>query len=503
MKKIFPIHFYISCAIILIMVLFGCKGPETTIVRQAPTPATPDTAAQQTPETSTESAAFRQINIGENSPIATLDPLFADNASTMRAVQLVFEGLVRYDENGNIVSGLADDWEVSDDSLTYTFSLRDNLYYHDSDAFSSGIGRRVFARDVISAFERMARLVVPDAAAQLFMNIKGFEPYYREQHQVYNPSLRVLDGIAGIQAPDNSTVVFQLANKDPHFLQKLASPYAVIYPREAIAGNDPTQFKAVGAGPFTLSQQRGDSVYVFSKFDEYYNSEQPVVNRVDVLVKNREADLFRSFAGGDLHILPELSLQTMAGVLDDSGELNPNYRNQFSLLKPGGKTEYRLRYNANADPGERRARLAATLFDSTDTFDGIASSLELFQFRSFAGEWADSVAIGSADTLNISNKRDPVARELMLKLRDKLQQQGATLRVYDIYTPTRNTGLYTTSHLSFLPDRGFESDDSSVLVEFSVPHMTLYRNEVSELSMNRWPWWLDLRSTTVIDSDNP
>jgi ABC-type transport system substrate-binding protein len=502
MKKKSPIHFYISCATILVLVLFGCKSPETTIVRQAPTPASPDTAAEQTPETSTESAAFRQINIGENSPIATLDPLFADNASSMRAVQLVYEGLVRYDDSGDIIPGLASDWKVSEDSMAYTFTLRDNLYYHDSNAFSSGVGRRVFARDVISVFERMARMNVPDAAAQLFMDIKGFEPYYREQHHVYNPSLRVLNGIAGIQAPDNSTVVFQLANKDPHFLQKLASPFAVIYPREAISGNDPTQFKAVGAGPFTLSQQRGDSVYVFSKFDEYYNSEQPMVNRVDVLVKNREADLFRSFASGDLHILPELSVQTMAGVLDDSGELNPNYRNQFSLLKPGGKTEYRLHYNANADPGERRARLAAALFDSTDSFDGLPPELDLFQFRSFAGEWADSVALGSADTLNITNSRDPFARELMLKLRDKLQQQGGTLQVYDIYTPTRNTGLYTTSHLSFLPDQGLETD-SSVLVEFSVPHMTLYRNEVTELTMNRWPWWMDLRSTTVTDSDNP
>lgn len=483
--------------IFALLTAFACKGPETTVVRQAPTPAAADTAEQEA-ETDQTEAAFRQINIGENSPIATLDPLFADNASTMRTLQLVYEGLVRYDENGTLIPGLAKNWNVSSDSLTYRLTLRDNIYYHDNDAFSNGIGRKVVAQDVKFAFERMALLGVPDKAAQLFMDIKGFEQFYREQHQVYNPSQRVLGGVDGIRVPNDSTVVFELTYKDRHFVQKLASPYALIYPREAITDNDPSRFKAVGAGPFTLSQKRGDSLYVFSKFDEYYNSNEPVVNRVDVSVKRREADLFRTFAGGDIHLLPELAVQTIEGVLDSTGNLTSNYRNRFSLVKPEGETNYRLRLNRAADQNQQKASLAAALFDSTDSFGGLPA--QLFDFSSYPQD--DTTEISSGGTLNISNSRDPFSREFMLLLRDKLKERGAMLQVYDIYTPTREIGLYLTRHLPFYPGQQPERDESA-LVGFSAPHMALYHTEMENIPFNRWPWWLDLRNATVTPTDNP
>jgi len=499
MKCITETRNYFICGLLLLLIAAACKGPETTVVRQAPTTAPPDTTEAEAPETEQTSAAFRQINIGENSPIVTLDPLFADNASTMRALQLVHEGLVRYDENGNVVPGLARSWEVSSDSLSYRFSLRSNIYYHDSDAFSNGVGRRVVASDVKFAFERMATLQVPDDAARLFMDIRGFEPFYREQHKVYNPSQRVLGGIGGIEIPNDTTIVFNLVKKDKRFLQKLASPYAVIYPREAITNNNPARFKAAGTGPFTLSQQRGDSVYVFSKFDEYYNSSQPVVNRVDVMVKKRETDLFRSFAGGDIHLLPELGLQTMEGVLDSTASLNTNYRNRFSLVKPGGKTNFRLRLNQAADQIQQKASLAAALFDSTDSFNGLPP--ELFNFRSYIADTVDASRFSSGDTLSISNTRDPFSREFILLLRDKLNQQGATLQVYDIYTPTREIGLYTTHHMTFYEGEQLHTDPSA-LVEFSVPHMALYRSEIPDIFFNQWPWWIDLRNVTVTLNDS-
>lgn len=498
MKYISDTRNYVICGLLLLLAAVACKGPETTVVRQAPTTAEPDTTETEAPEAEQSSAAFRQINIGENSPIVSLDPLFADNASTMRALQLVHEGLVRYDENGDIIPGLANSWEISSDSLNYRFSLRSNIYYHDSDAFNNGVGRRVVANDVRFAFERMATLQVPDDAARLFMDIRGFEPFYREQHKVYNPSQRVLGGVGGIEVPNDTTVVFNLVKKDEQFLHKLASPYAVIYPREAITNNNPARFKATGTGPFTLSQQRGDSAYVFSKFDEYYNSSEPVVNRVDVMVKNREADLFRAFAGGDIHLLPELGLQTMEGVLDTAAALTANYRNRFSLVKPGGNTTYRLRLNQAADQIQQKASLTAALFDSTDSFNGLPP--ELFNFRSYIADTLDVSKFSSGDTLNISNTRDPFAREFILLLRDKLNQQGATLQVYDIYTPTRETGLYTTHHLPFYKGQQFDTDPS-VLLEFSVPHMALYRSEIPSISFNQWPWWIDLRNITVTSND--
>ena len=480
--------------LLLLLLAAGCKGPETTVVRQNPITEAADTTATEDTTASEASAAFRQINIGEINSIPTLDPLFANNASTLRAVQMVYEGLVRYNDEGSVIPGVAKKWTVADDSLRYQFTLRNNVYYHDSNAFNSGIGRKLKASDVKYVFERMAENAVPQHAARLFMSIKGFEPYLREQHNVFNPSKRVLNGVNGIQTPNDSTVVFNLEQRDTRFLQKLASPYAVIYPREAISTNNPNSFKAVGTGPFRLSQQRGDSLFTFAKYNNYYDSKLPLVNRVDVVVKKRESDLFKAFAGNDIHVLPELGLQTLQGALNQNGELRSTYSSGYALANPTGETRYLLNYNPDSDMPKERVQPVAGLFDSTDTFGNLPTGLISFQsFRNAATEESGTYKFSNEDTLSITNTEDSYSRQFMVKLRNKLQQQGATLQIFDIYTPTRNTAVYTGYKLPFYEGDAPESD-AQTLVSFSVPHYALYHNDIENLYFNRYPWWIDLRS---------
>ena len=483
------------------MLAVGCKGPETTVVRQNPIAASPDTASTADTTASEPSAAYRQINMGEINPIPTLDPLFAENASTMRALQLVYEGLVRLDSEGSIVAGIAKDWSIADDSLRYTFTLRNNVYYHDSNAFSNGIGRKLKAGDVKFAFERMAMNAVPDHAARLFMAIKGFEPFYREQHNVFNPKKRVLSGVSGVEAPNDTTVVFTLEENDPHFLQKLASPFALIYPREAITNNNPGLFKAVGTGPFTLSQNRGDSLYTFAKFKDYYNADQPAVNRVDVFVKKLESHLFKSFTTRNLHLLPELGLQTMQGVLNETGGLKPSYSESYRLHRPDGSTFYSLNINADAGLTMEKAIAVAGLFDSTDTVANLPPGFIQFQKHAAAdaennGQNDLQAAISKGDTLNITNTDDSYSLHFLVKLRDKLNEQGATLRVYNIYTPTRNTGLYTGHRLPFYEGDKLDIKDGALL-GFKVHHRALSHKEVENLRFNSYPWWIDMRTVTM------
>lgn len=489
--------FFERLPIIVLFSLFltaGCKGPETTVVRQNPITEAADTTATEDTTASEASAAFRQINIGEINSIPTLDPLFANNTSTMRAVQMVHEGLVRYNEEGSVIPGIAKKWTVADDSLRYQFTLRNNVYYHDSNAFNSGIGRKLKASDVKYIFERMAKNAVPQNAARLFMSIKGFEPYFREQHNVFNPSKRVLSGVNGIQTPNDSTVVFNLEQRDARFLQKLASPYAVIYPREAINANDPDSFKAVGAGPFRLSQQRGDSLYTFAKYNNYYDPKLPLVNRVDVIVKKRESDLFKAFAGDDIHVLPELGLQTLQGALNQNGELRSTYSSSYTLAKPIGETKYLLNYNPDSDMSKETIQPVAGLFDSTDTFGNLPDGFISFKsYSETSTEESSAYNITTGDTLSITNTEDAFLRQFMVKLRNKLQQQGATLQVFDIYTPTRNTALYTGHKMPFYKE-DFPESDAQTLVSFSVPHYALYHNDIENLYFNRYPWWIDLRS---------
>ncbi|NGP75371.1 ABC transporter substrate-binding protein [Balneolaceae bacterium YR4-1] len=481
-----------------IVLVTGCKGPETTVVRQNPIAAAPDTSETTDTTASEPSAAFRQINIGEINPIPTMDPLFAENAGTMRALQLVYEGLVRFDRQGDVVPGIATNWTVTDDSLQYTFTLRNNVYYHDNNAFNNGIGRKFKASDVKFAFNRMAMNSVPDHAAQLFMSVEGFEPFYREQHNIFNPGKRVLNGVTGVRTPNDTTVVFRLEEKDSHLLQKLASPYALIYPREAITNNNPDQFKAVGTGPFTLSQNRGDSLYTFARFNDYYNPEQPRVNRVDVIVKKREANLFKSFTTRNIHIIPELGLQMLQGVLDENGALKASYADSYRLSNPNGYTFYSLNRNSNAGLSREKSAGVTALFDSTETFENIPSGFVRFMKPMNRENNQNNVQarVSEGDTLNITNTDDSYSLQFLVKLRNKLNEAGATLRVYNIFTPTRNIGLYTTHNLPFYSGYIPEYSEDRLL-SFRVHQKALSQNEIENLYFNSFPWWLDMRTVTT------
>src|SRR6187431_1210797 len=76
----------------------------------------------------------------------SLDPALSTDVPTGRAVSYVFDGLARFTPDAQIVPGLARDWLVSSDGLTYTFHLRTGVKFHD--------GRPFVARQVISSFMR-------------------------------------------------------------------------------------------------------------------------------------------------------------------------------------------------------------------------------------------------------------------------------------------------------------------------------------------------------------
>ncbi len=480
----------------LIIALFmatACKGPETIVVDENPTPASPDTARQDTADRA--SASFRQLNIGELNPIPTLDPLFAENASTMRALQLIYEGLVRYDKQGNIIPAIAENWEVSSDSLTYTFDLHGDIFFHDHDIFASGIGRKLLARDVKFVFERMAKNHVPSHAAHLFMPLKGFEPYYREQQQVLNAQQRRLRGVSGISTPDDSTVVFRLVEKDPHFLQKLASPYAVIYPREAVERN-PSNFKPVGSGPFAFSQFRNDSLLILSKYKNYRIASQPAVNRVDIAVMNSENELFKAFAGGDLHLIPEPGPQITGQVLNKEGGIMSGYEDSYKVVRTEGRTTYSLNLHSGAGSGLDKAPYVTQLVDSSLGFHNLPPAYVELQKTSSPDT---AFSFSPTDTLVVAYTDNYYSRIFIDLLGRQIKSQNALIGLSPVRVPTRDTELYTSVHFPLYP--GHRRIPGNSLVHFSVLHHVLSVSELKQAAFNSYPWWIDLRETTIPVSD--
>src|SRR5690606_19838178 len=79
----------------------------------------------------------------EYAGIASLDPAFAKNQSTMWPAHQLFNTLVEIDDSLNIKPSLAKHWDISPDKTTYTFYLRDDVWFHDDACFPDGKGRKM------------------------------------------------------------------------------------------------------------------------------------------------------------------------------------------------------------------------------------------------------------------------------------------------------------------------------------------------------------------------
>lgn len=286
------------------------------------------------------------IRIGELSEIRHLDPLYATTNGEWRIIHLVYEGLVNLNADGTFSHGIANSWKISEDSLTYEFYLG-NKRFHNADLFFNGHGREVTADDVVFAFNRMALATVPPHAARLFWAIQGMDSYFAEQHEIYDEDKRSLKHISGVSAPDAKTIVITLDYKDPLFLQKLARPEAVIYPKEAIQNGESLLKKApVGTGEWKFSGLFQDSIITLRPVNQSTNISQEIKRRrIEVYFFKSEVALYKQFFKDEIDIVPELGPQLSASLLNTEGELEPAYREQFLLFNTTSTEPYTLWLN--------------------------------------------------------------------------------------------------------------------------------------------------------------
>ena len=78
----------------------------------------------------------------ESAGILTLDPIYAKDLPHIWACNQIFNGLVAFDDEMNVVPAIAKSWNISDDGMTYTFILRDDVYFHEDECFKSTDNRQ-------------------------------------------------------------------------------------------------------------------------------------------------------------------------------------------------------------------------------------------------------------------------------------------------------------------------------------------------------------------------
>ncbi|MDZ7801540.1 MAG: ABC transporter substrate-binding protein [Trueperaceae bacterium] len=198
------------------------------------------------------------------------DPTASTSQEIPRVVyHNVFEGLVRFDRNGDIVPALAEDWSTSEDGTKVTFVVREGVQFHD--------GTPLTLDDVVAKFER------------------AWDPDSGHTHPEYYQTIQNITTDEGA-----NTVTFHLEQPSNSFLYDLARPDSIIYP----AGSSDTQrSQPVGTGPFEFVSYREGSAVRLEAFDDYYLDGVPYLDAVTFRIIGDPNTRFAALQAGDVDMI--------------------------------------------------------------------------------------------------------------------------------------------------------------------------------------------------------
>ena len=111
----------------------------------------------------------------EHSNIGTLDPAFASNPQIIWPTNQLFNSLVQLDDSLNIEPDIAKSWTINDSTLTYTFILRDDVFFHKNQVFGKDSTRTVTAYDFEYSFNRLLDEKVASRGRWVLNNVDEFK----------------------------------------------------------------------------------------------------------------------------------------------------------------------------------------------------------------------------------------------------------------------------------------------------------------------------------------
>ncbi len=270
---------------------------------------------------------YQVFRYNEHSNIGSLDPAFARNQPNIWATNQLFNSLVQLDSTLAVKPDIAHRWEINDSTQTYTFYLRDNVYFHtDISFYKQGFKdstRLVTAHDFVYSFNRL------------------------QDPKVASSGSWVLQYVDHYQAVNDTVFSITLKRAFPAFLGLLSMRYCSVVPKEAVTyyGNS-FRSHPVGTGPFYFKLWEENVKLVFRKNNRYFEvdsngNQLPYMEAVAITFLPDKQSEFLQFIQGKLDLVSGLDNSYKDEVITTQGILKEKYQDQITLLKsPYLNTEY-------------------------------------------------------------------------------------------------------------------------------------------------------------------
>ena len=261
---------FLLMAVLTMTALSGCAGgtgesseDNSSIGTESSTEAGADTTPAGEP------VYGGSVVVGIQQDIDSLDPHKAIAAGTKEILFNIFEGLVKPDENGNLINAVASDYTISEDGLTYTFTLRDGVKFHN--------GNAVTAEDVKYSLERVSGLLNGEVL------IAGMQT------------------ITSVTISDDKTVLVTVDSPNPELIYSFT---AAIIP----AGSGEEESAApIGTGPFSFVSYTPQQNIVLAKNAEYWQNGLPYLDEVTFKIIANVDTAMLDIKGGSVDVVPYLT----------------------------------------------------------------------------------------------------------------------------------------------------------------------------------------------------
>lgn len=205
----------------------------------------------------------------DSSPVG-LDPHKITAFSSFAVTGSIYEGLFALNDDLQLEPALATGYEVSDDGLVFTVSIREGVTFHN--------GRTMTAEDVVYSLERIQDPETASPQASRFAEVEA------------------------AVATDDYTVEFTLSRQFAPFLSSLAS--LTVVPREVVEEHGDLQSVAVGTGPFSLGEVVPDTYIVLDAWPDYYVEGEPGVASIRINIVPEGSTRTVGLRGNAYHLLP-------------------------------------------------------------------------------------------------------------------------------------------------------------------------------------------------------
>lgn len=382
---------FLSLTLILTILLSGCGGGDTDKGKKI-------------------------LRTNNSSEPGSLDPALAQGTHESWILDHIFEGLMKRDEKGNIVPGMAKEYKLADDDVTYTFVLRDDIKWSNGDP--------VTAYDFEYSWKRA---LDPEMAANY-----AYQFFYIKNGEAYNSGKANRDDVA-VKALDDKTLQVVLEQPAPYFVE-LTAFYSLFPVNQKVVESNPNWAKDpstyVSNGPFQLKTWEHKSKITIEKNPNYYNADKVKLDGIEFSILEDENTAWQKYQGGEYDFLSPLPQAVVAQLNAEKNE---------ELVIGSDLATYYYNFNTAAKPfNNAKVRQALSMaIDRQTIVDKVAQGGQIPAQGVVCFDIPDENGRDFRDVAGNLIKEDPVEAKNLLE--EGLAEEGMTIADMNQFSILYNT----------------------------------------------------------------